>query len=346
MSVLALARPELLKRIAYETASPERRYVRLHANESPDSFGENSFNRYPIPKPQQLEDRLAQLYGVSPDHLLATRGSDDGIDVLIRTFCEAGKDSLVICPPTFGMYKSFAEIQGAKVIEVPLETPDLNPKIQEIVDLKPSPKLIFLCSPNNPTGNLIDKSYIERLCRECKNSVIVLDEAYVEYAPKGSTCIPLLKDYENLVILRTLSKAYGLAGLRCGAVLGGTQILKLLRSVMAPYAIPSPCVDAAVNTLDNSIQERLEQKLQQIRAQRCRLHQMLLQSPKVTQVWNSETNFLLARFQDANEFYAQCLKRGVLVRSFSKKPGLENCIRITVGSTKENDLVMDCLNQD
>lgn len=343
MNVLDLARPELRQRVAYQTGNSSRDYIRLHANETPRSMGNNTYNRYPKARPLELTNRLADLYRVNTSQLLPTRGSDDGIDLLIRGFCQASRDSILICPPTFGMYKSFAEIQDASVFSVPLKTEDYQLDLSALVDTPEKPKLIFLCSPNNPTGNVVPKDHIAYLCDVFNGiSLIVVDEAYIEFANSGS-CTDLLNKYSNLVILRTLSKAYGLAALRCGAIIATPQIIALLQSIMAPYAIPTPCIDATLETLKTDVSDQLQARIADIRNEKKRVETRLERHHGVIKVWPSETNFLLVKFKDAASVYQDFLDKGVMIRNFSEEPGLDGCLRITIGETAENDSVLSIL---
>ena len=214
IKILELARPDILALQPYQHAAWEPSLERLHANEMPwratDDPTHAGLNRYPEPQPVELIDHLAQLYQVAPENVLAGRGSDEGIDLLVRAFCRAERDSILICPPTFGMYKVSARIQGANVIEVPLiQTQDFRFDIDSVVrSCREGVKLVFVCSPNNPTGDLVSREMIERLCRELPDrALIVVDEAYIEFAGVRSVC-DLLPQYSNLVVLRTLSKAY------------------------------------------------------------------------------------------------------------------------------------------
>ena len=343
MSILNLARKELVDRIGYKTADPSRGHIRLHANESPWCPDEREYNRYPQPRNQALTTCLANLYQMAPEQILPTRGSDDGIDLLIRGFCRAGSDSITVCPPTFGMYSAFAEIQDASVLEAPLIGETFDLPVEDL--LTTTSKLLFVCSPNNPTGNRIKNSVLEQLAKKLQQrAILVVDEAYVEFSDTDS-CKQLVGKFANVVVLRTLSKAYGLAGVRCGAVIAHPEVIQLLNSIMAPYAIPSPCVDVVLSCLDNLDQTLFDRQRLCIAEEKSRLQQLFRECPQVERSWPSETNFLLVRFADAKQAFQALLDNGVLVRDFSTKPRLENCLRITVGSPDQNALVKKTLSE-
>ena len=257
MSLVAmLARPDILALEPYRHAAWEPALERLHANENPWRFtGDNSragLNRYPEPYAYDLEERLARLYGVPPAWLLAGRGSDEGIDLLLRSFCAAGRDAVLICPPTFGMYAFAARVQGALVVEVPLVRAAGYALDEDalVAALTPAVRLVFLCTPNNPTGQALDAAVIERIARRvAERALVVVDEAYAEFAD-GPGCIGRLAALPNLVVLRTLSKAYALAGARCGVVLAAPELIELLRRVIPPYAIPAPTSEAVQLALE------------------------------------------------------------------------------------------------
>ncbi len=341
-SVLDLAREDLRSRRGYVAASPARDSVRLHANEAPWCMApdgiQTQVNRYPPPVSGDIIDRLCSLYSVAAGQVLVTRGSDEGIDVLMRSFCAAGRDSVLFCPPTFGMYRQCAEIQGAAIVEVPLLADQgFALDVDGILEAaQNSVKLVFVCTPNNPTGNPVATDAIRHLCCELSGrALVVVDEAYVEFSGRPGVA-GLLDGLPNLVVLRTLSKAFGLAGARCGVVLAHPDIINLLRTVLPPYVLPTP----VVNLLDEALQpERLLSLRENIAAlleERERVNEALMQSPHVVKIWPSAANFLLVRFRDARSVMQRCNRSGVLLRDFSHVPGLENCIRVTIGTADDN----------
>ena len=314
--ILELARPDILSLQPYQHAAWEPSLERMHANEMPwRASGDTSaagLNRYPEPQPAELIAHLAALYGVAPDNVLAGRGSDEGIDLLVRAFCRAGQDSVLICPPTFGMYKVSARIQGAGVVEVPLlKERGFALDAQAVLDAwRSSVKLVFLCTPNNPTGNLLERAAIESLCEQLRDrAIVVVDEAYIEFAGVAS-----LKDrlerYPNLVILRTLSKAYALAGARCGALLAHADIVSLLARVITPYSLPTHTIEAVLKFTDGAHRAESQQRIGAIRSERARLSEQLARLPAIRRVWPSDSNFILVDCIDRRSRAARRHGRG------------------------------------
>ena len=347
--VLDLARQDLIGLKPYHHAAWEPTLERLHANELPwRGLGDNStngLNRYPEPQPRELAVRLARLYGVSIDRVLIGRGSDEAIDLLVRAFCRAEHDRIMICPPTFGMYKVAANIQGAGVLEVALDK-ERGFAVDEAAILDrwaAGTKILFLCSPNNPTGNLVDAGLIERLCiRLAGKSLVVLDEAYVEFSGATSLSAALAR-HANLVVLRTLSKAYALAGARCGTLLGDPALVDLLRRMIAPYALPAPTIEAALHALDAPQQVISQSRRELVIAERTRLGAALAQLPAVRKVWPSAANFLLVECCDADRAFRAVLAAGLLIRDVRSHPALAQHLRITIGTPEQNDRLLRAL---
>lgn len=345
--VAHLLRPELRDFTAYHAASPRRGVVRLHANEASwrSAWDETSdgLNRYPDPRPAALGGALAGLYGVAPGAVLATRGSDDAIDLLVRAFCRAGEDAVLVCPPTFGMYAVAARLQGAGVVEVPLKR-DYGVDTRAVeAAVRPGVKLVFLCSPNNPTGNTIPAAVIDRLCGALDgHCVVVVDEAYIEFA-RDEGFAGRLEAHPNLVLLRTLSKAWGLAGARVGAVLADPELVAILRTLAPPYPLPSLATEAALRRLQPAEIAAARRRTAGVVRRREALADALQQLPSVARVWPSDGNFLLVRFADAAAAMAACESAGVLVRDFSRLPRLKGCLRITVGTAAENRRLLAAL---
>lgn len=338
---VSLARRDLRRFVPYEAASPARDAVRLHANESAwrhdwdDS--QTGLNRYPDPRPTAVLSRLAGLYQVPKENLLLTRGSDDAIDVLVRTMCEARQDRVVVCPPTFGMYAVAARLQGAAVDTVPLDAKrGFALDVDAVIAAGRAAKLVFLCSPNNPTGNLIPPDQIIRICHAMADcGLVVVDEAYAEFAPEQALA-GLRQACPNLILLRTLSKAYALAGARLGVLIGDAGLVRLLRAVLPPYPVPSPCLEAAERLLETGPVARARAEIDAIRERREALSKALAQSPAILEVWPSAGNFLLVRCRDAAAVIAACSEAGLLIRDFSRVPDLEGCVRITVGEASHH----------
>ena len=346
----ALARPEVLSLEPYAPATWEPALERLHANENPwRAMGDAShagLNRYPEPYPLALEARLAALYGVAPECLLAGRGSDEGIDLLVRAFCVAGRDEVLTCPPTFGMYAFAARVQGALVREVPLlRDHDYALDGESLAAaVSPAVKLLFLCTPNNPTGTALELECIARLARALAGScLLVVDEAYAEFS-KQPSAIGLLPAAPNLVVLRTLSKAYALAGARLGAVIASPDIVGLLRRIIPPYAIATPTSEATLDALEPARLALARERIARIIAERTRLGAALAALPHCTRVFPSQANFVLARFRDAARVLATARTAGFLLRDFSQSAPTAGCLRISVGTADQSDRLIAALN--
>lgn len=347
MSNLAtrLARPELLELAPYAAGSAERDLVRLHTNEAPYSLSPERLNWYPEPQPPDLVQRLASIYRVPASHLLLTRGSDDGIDLLVRCFCRAGVDRVVVCPPTFAMYAQSARLQNAAVVEVPLraeqgfavDTPQL------VAACDGPTRLVFLCSPNNPTGNLPGRDTVRKICQACSDSaLVVLDEAYIEFARQPSLA-SLVTQIPNLVVLRTLSKAFGLAGIRVGAMLAAPGVIDIVRRALPPYPLPTPSIQAAFNATSTASTATLSERIRQLRQLRESLRLQLQALPAVRRCWASQTNFLLVEVNDVAATMSCARAAGILIRDVSAHFGLSNCVRITVGSDQHNRQLLAAL---
>jgi len=344
-----IARPEIRALKAYEHALWEPGLVRLHANELPwRSAGDSSIaglNRYPEPHPHQLTAALAGLYGVAPTMLLAGRGSDELIDLLIRSYCRAGQDQVIICPPTFGMYGVAARIQGAAVLEVPLQAQAgwrFDPQALR-ARCDAGVRLIFLCSPNNPTGNRLDTEAILDLARDLEGqALLVVDEAYVEFAAETSL-VARVTDRPGLVILRTLSKAYGLAGARCGALIGHADVLALLRKVIQPYAITQLSIEAVFRALEPAALAQARAHVAMLMTERNRVAAALRTTAGVLRVWPSDANFLLVEFADAASALQRAHTAGLLVRDLRAAAGLARALRISIGTAEQNDRLLASL---
>lgn len=339
---LALARPDILTLQPYQHAAWEPSLERLHANEmpwrAPQDGTHAGLNRYPEPQPAELIEHLARLYGVPPQNLLVGRGSDEGIDLLVRAFCRAGQDSVLICPPTFGMYKVSSRIQGAGLVEVPLiKEQGFTLDAEAITQAwRPGVKLVFLCTPNNPTGNLMDRRAIETLCQALsERAIVVVDEAYIEFAECASLASELPR-FANLVILRTLSKAFALAGARCGALLAHADIIELLRRVITPYALPTATIESVLQLTAAAHCAEAQRRIQALREERSRLREQLQRLPLIRRVWPSEANFLLIECADADRVLQAALGVGLIIRDPRSQAALSNCLRVSIGTPEQN----------
>ena len=351
MNVLDLARPEIRAMQPYSSARMEVSggEVFLNANESAWApVGDDGLgcNRYPEPQPAALVDALAALYGVRREQLLVGRGSDEAIDLLVRVFCRAGRDAILIQPPTFGMYAVCARVQDAGIVEVPLAN-DFTLDVDAVLAaLTPAVKLVFICTPNNPTGQPVPRAAVERLAQALSGrALLVMDEAYVEFSDAGSVA-DLIDRYDNLAVLRTLSKAWALAGARVGSLLANAEVIALLRRIMAPYPLPLPCVDAALLALSGWGQVNARGHVAIVREQRARMQAALCRLSGVREVLPSQANFLAVRFDDAGAVYQRLLAAGIVVRDVRRYPNLGDALRITIGTPAENDRVLAVLASD
>jgi histidinol-phosphate aminotransferase len=352
-------RPEILALAPYSSARKESKGGRvwLDANENPATpaaslpsealakKGRLNLNRYPEPQPADLVAKLAALYEVAPNQLLVTRGSDEGIDLLLRTFCRAGQDSILITPPTYGMYVVAAGIQNAKVISVPLVRAKNFALDADAVLAASTPdvKLVFLCSPNNPTGGLLERASVLKLARSLAGrAVVVVDEAYVDFSGQPSLASEITGQ-PNVIVLRTLSKAFGLAGARVGTTIADPAVIAVLQKVIAPYPIPSPVLQAALAALTPAGLEAAKQSVATLISERVRLAEALAKLPLVKTVWPSDTNYVLIEVPDAAQAMAAARNTGVIWRDRSKD--VPNTIRITVGTAAENNETLEVLSR-
>lgn len=346
--VTTLARKNVRELTPYQSA---RRLggngtVWLNANEYPIApnftFNEKNLNRYPECQPTKVIERYAQYAGVKPENVLVSRGADEAIELLIRAFCEPGKDAILYCPPTYGMYSVSAETFGIEQRVIPaLE--NWSPNVEAIASQLDNVKLIYLCSPNNPTGNIVDASLIREVLEQTKDKAIVaIDEAYIEFCPQASL-VSWLKEYPNLVILRTLSKAFALAGLRCGFAIANPPIIELLLKVIAPYPLSTPVADIAAQALTEKGIETMKQHVYETVQNRTHLVDELKKSPCVQQVYRSETNYVLVKFTDASMIFKTLWDQGIILRDQQRQYGLSGCLRLSIGTADECDNVINAI---
>ncbi len=351
-TALALLRDDLREFGGYRSARSDvlRGEVWLNANESPTpspADADGALRRYPDPQPQALRDALAALYGVNASQLLATRGSDEGIDLLLRAFCAPGQGAIVIAPPVFGMYAVCAKLHGARVVEAPArDTPDSwRSDLDAMADaaLRERATLVFVCNPGNPTGEAITNDDIEGLAQRLRGkALVVVDAAYAEFAADGDTA-SLLAGSDNLVVLRTLSKAHALAGARIGSVIAAPELVDMLKRCQAPYPLAQPAVQAALAALAPDVLARTRGAALQLRYERERLRKLLGDAPGVRRVYPSQGNFLLVRFADGQAAFDALLDAGVVVRDMRATPDLGDALRISIGTPEQNDRVLAAL---
>lgn len=334
-----LVRQHLLALTPYSTARDEfsgEALLYLDANENPWN---SDLNRYPDPFQSTLRNEVASIKGVSKENLFVSNGSDEAIDLLIRIFCEPGKDKVAYFMPTYGMYGVSAATHAVGTIELLLNE-NFEPDVVQLADLEEEAKLLFLCSPNNPTGNLISLQKLHQILNQF-NGIVVVDEAYIDFSDAPSA-ISLLNDYPQLVVLQTFSKAWGLAAARLGIAMAHQWIIQLMDKVKLPYNINS----LSAKLLLKRIHERqvMKQDVQNIVMEREKLTKSLSGFSFVVKVYPSDANFLLVRFKDGNSIYAFLLSKGIVVRNRTNQPLLKNCLRITIGTAAQNIFLLEQLN--
>ena len=319
--------------------------VWLNANEyamSPDfELIDRTFNRYPEPQPQSVIENYARYAGVQPKNVLVSRGGDESIELIIRAFCEPN-DSILYCPPTYGMYAVSADTCGINAKTVPL-TADFQLDLPQIEANLAGVKVVFVCSPNNPTGNLVKRTDLLKLLQITEGkAIVVVDEAYIEFCPEASL-VGELQNFPHLAIIRTLSKAFALAGLRCGFTLANADLIGILQKVIAPYPLPAPVADIAAQALSPQGIKQMRERVAQVIALRAELQKNLTNLPLVEKVFESEANYLLFKCQDGQKVFDTLWEQGIILRNQHKALGLADCIRITVGTADENLRVINAL---
>lgn len=338
MNINKLIRKNIAAMKPYSSARDEfsgMQGVFLDANENPYT---NGINRYPDPYQSELKKELAKIKGVSPKNMLLGNGSDEVLDLLFRAFCEPKQDNVVVTSPSYGMYKVLANLNNVELKEVLLEEDfSLNAdKILEVVD--ENTKMILLCSPNNPTGNCIAFDVIEKLLKNTK-CLVVVDEAYIDFSTKFS-CIEKLSKYNQLIVSQTLSKFYGMAGIRLGMCFASEEIIAILNRIKPPYNVNVLTQNKAIEILKSNNDGYKNEVIEQ----RELLSESLAKLPFVVKVYPSEANFILIKTTDANGIYNKLLEQKIVIRNRTKERLCENCLRITVGTPDENQLLINALN--
>ncbi|MFT4032288.1 MAG: histidinol-phosphate transaminase [Siphonobacter sp.] len=340
-----LIRPHLLSLTPYSSARDEysgKEGIFLDANENPlGSATPDNFNRYPDPYQWAVKEKLAPIKGVRKSQIMLGNGSDEPIDLLVRAFCEPKKDHILILPPTYGMYEVSATIQNVGSKKVPL-TADFQIDVDKVIaSVDAHTKLIWLCSPNNPSGNVLNRTDIIQII-ESVSCLVIVDEAYIDFAPE-TTLLTELDQYPNLVVLQTFSKAWGLAGLRVGMCFASEPIIALLNKIKSPYNISSITQKLLAEALDNVIQK--DEMVQEILRNRERLKERLTELAIVETIHPSDSNQLLVKFQDSAAVFAYLLDNKVIVRDRSKVMHCNNCLRISVGTEAEDNELFNLLEQ-
>jgi histidinol-phosphate aminotransferase len=339
-----LLRDNIKKLVPYASARDEfsgSAHIFLDANEnslgSPITPG---FNRYPDPHQLKIKERLTQIKGLPPQNIFLGNGSDECIDLLYRAFCNPGKDHVIIHPPTYGMYEVSAHINDVEVRRAPLtENFELDlAAIEELVDEQT--KIIWICSPNNPTGNTFDRRDVEMILNNF-DGLVVIDEAYINFSRQQSF-IRELTEYPNLVVLQTLSKAWGLAGLRLGMAFAGVAIIDVMNKIKPPYNIGQATQELVLNALEHT--DAVNEMIREIVNMRNELAEKINRLSAVINVYPSEANFLLVKIKNARHIYKTLLNSGIVVRDRSSAPGCADCLRITVGTKEQNEILLETLN--
>lgn len=344
-SIDGLVRPNISSLVPYSSARSEfsgEAEIYLDANEN--NFGsaaENGLNRYPDPLQRALRKSIAKYYRIAEDWVFLGNGSDEAIDLLYRIFCRPGVDEAIVCPPTYGMYETAASINDVRLREVPLDAEFQIDVAGVLQSLNTLTRLVFFCSPNNPTGNLMRREDIITISRSAR-CIVVVDEAYIDFADCPSL-ISEISEIPNLVVLRTLSKAFGCAGLRIGIAIAAPQLIRLLNAVKPPYNIATPNARLAINALQE--QDTVRKWVREIVSERIALADELSTCRCVETVFPSDANFLLVRFRDSAAVYKFLLSRGIVTRDRSQLPGCRNCLRISVGTPEENVALLQAINE-
>lgn len=338
-----LVRENIKKLKPYSSARSEFSGVAkvfLDANEN--AFGSpltKWYNRYPDPLQWELKRKISTIKNIVPENILLGNGSDECIDLLIRAFCDPLKDKIIICPPTYGMYEVYAYINDVQVREVPLH-PNFQLDLEGLENsIDGNTKLIFFCSPNNPTGNSMEREDIEMVLNNF-DGIVVIDEAYINYS-RHRSFVSELKDYPNLVVMQTFSKAWGLAALRLGMNFASTEIIDILNKIKPPYNINQATQELALKALDRL--EDVNTMIKETVRERENLVKSLMQLPLIQKVYPSDANFILAKMTDATSIYNYLKEKGIIVRNRSNVILCEDCLRITVGTPDENKQLLEAL---
>lgn len=338
-----LVRENVRRMKAYSSARDEfkqdgREMTFLDANENPF---DNGVNRYPDPQQSKLKSRLAALKGVKTFNILLGNGSDEVLDLVFRAFCEPKQSNVITLPPTYGMYKVLANLNDVEEREVLLKK-NFEPDVELIFEsVNNNTRIIFLCSPNNPTGNTFSEDTVLQILKKF-SGLVVIDEAYIDFSGQESW-LERLEDFPNLIVTQTLSKAYGLAGVRLGICYASEEIIQILNKIKPPYNVNELTQRRAEQRLQN--QDSVEKEIERILEQREHLIKELPKIPFLEGIYPSDANFILAKVDDADLRYRQLLEKGVVVRNRSNQPLCENSIRFTVGTTEENELLLKALKE-
>lgn len=334
-----LVRRNIAELTPYSTARDEYEGalgVFLDANESPYP---NGWNRYPDPHQKKLKQRISELKGIPVGNIFLGNGSDEAIDLLLRVFCNPGKDNVVAISPSYGMYEVAAQINDIEVRKVPLGEDFALDREALLAATDAQTKLMFICSPNNPTGNAFSNSELLSLA-EAFDGILVVDEAYIDFSKVGSLA-SRVAEMDNVVVLQTMSKAAGMAGLRLGMAFSNNRIIELMSMVKYPYNLSQATQELALQNLEKSYKWKIDETI----TERARVAEALRCTAGVLKVWDSEANFLLVKVKDADFVYERLIGGGVIVRNRNKVPGCLGCLRISIGTPKENDILLKLMQE-
>jgi histidinol-phosphate aminotransferase len=306
----------------------------IDANENPFDTG---LNRYPDPQQSLVKQELSKIKGVGVKNILLGNGSDEVLDLIFRAFCEPKQDEVIALPPTYGMYKVLANTNDITLKNIPLE-PSFQPNVNGIIQQEtPNTKLLFLCSPNNPTANSFEADRIERLIKSF-NGIVVIDEAYIDFSTQESW-VSRLDEFPNLIVTQTLSKAYGLAAIRLGICYASQEIIAVLNKIKPPYNVNKLTQEAALEALKD--QDKVNKEIQNIISERDKMISDFKEIDVIKDIFPSDANFVLARVDDGNKRYEQLIQKGIVVRNRSNQVLCDNCLRFTVGTKKENERLIE-----
>lgn len=337
-----LTRPNVWKLKPYSSARDEyngaQASVFLDANENPYN---KPFNRYPDPMQRDLKEKLSRIKGVAPQQIFLGNGSDEAIDLVFRAFCEPGRDNVVAIDPTYGMYQVCADVNDVEYRKVLLDEAFQFSAAALLAATDAHTKLVFLCSPNNPTGNDLLRTEIEKVLNEF-NGLVILDEAYNDFSEEPSFLSELSK-YPNLIVLQTFSKAFGCAAIRLGMAFASEEIIAILSKIKYPYNVNELTQQQAVETLDNY--DVILRWIEQLKEERKTLEEAFVALPCVKKVFPSDANFFLARVTDAVQIYNYLVSRGIIVRNRHTVSLCGNCLRVTVGTAEENNTLVEAMKQ-
>lgn len=343
MSIQKLIRPTIKALKPYSSARDEFQgnsddMVFLDANENPF---ENGVNRYPDPQQRSVKSLLSEIKNIPEKNILLGNGSDEVLDLIFRAFCEPNQDNIITLPPTYGMYSVLANINAVEIKSVQLDD-NFQPKVDEILEVSnDNSKLLFLCSPNNPTGNSFEAKSIEELIKKFQG-IVVIDEAYIDFSNEESW-ISRLSEFPNLIVTQTLSKAYGMAGIRLGICYASSEIISVLNRIKPPYNVNELTQQRAIQQL--KLNDLTKKQVEDILTERKNLINQLNTVSYISKIYPTDANFVLVEVDDATKRYNQLIEKGIVIRNRTTQPGCENCLRLTVGTTFENKKLIKVMKE-